>query len=261
MLFLVLFLKGTDMEKKIDIGLFVKVMDDPSYSLMAKHAGYDLIFYDLEHGYIPLEKCANLMLLNHGYGLTSFIRVPQLDKAWVSKALDCGADGIMVPMIETTKQALDLVNYSKYLPLGKRGYSGGANTYYGPSGNHQVNMEKANKRIVTIAQIETKLGVENIEAIANVEGIDALIVGPADLGISLGLSDDLNHPLLIESIIKVANVAQKYNKKFGIIGNLTLHGLVKDHLDYIISSIDINCIKQMFKQQMESIQSFINQGE
>lgn len=94
-------------------------------------------------------------------------------------------------MIETREQAELLAGWSKYPPVGRRSYSGGANTDYGPSGGHAQNMEKMNRHTMTIAQIETVKGVENIDEILRVEGIDAAIVGPCDLGISMGNPDNV----------------------------------------------------------------------
>ena len=150
------------------------------------------------------ETLHNLILMGNAVGIPSFVRVPQLARGDVSRSLDCGAAGVMVPMIESKKQAELLVEWSKYPPIGNRGYAGGANTNYRPSGNHKNNMIELNESVISIAQIETDLGVKNIEEIISVEGIDAAIVGPSDLAISLGIPGDYFNQIEIEAIDKVA---------------------------------------------------------
>lgn len=232
-------------------GVLIKIVDDPAMLILAKDAGMDFVFYDCEHGMIPYERLHDLMLMGNGIGIPSLVRVPQLSRSDVSRALDCGAEGVMVPMIETAEQAKQLVSWSKYPPIGNRSYSGGANTFYKPSGNHLKNMQVLNHKTITIAQIETVKGVENVEAIAQVEGIDALIVGPADLGISMGYPDNVMDPKELAAIQKVADTCRRYDKGFGIIGSLTLIKEFKEDINLLISAIDVNLLRDGLKRYVD----------
>lgn len=224
-------------------GLFTKMIPNPALNLMAKDAGIDFVFYDNEHGFIPVDKLHDLILFGNNIGLPSFVRVCELSRKEISQVLDCGACGIMVPMIETRDQALKLVQWSKYPPIGNRGYSGGANTNYGPSGGHSEYMLKINEKTVTIAQIETKLGVENAEEIITVEGIDGVIVGPVDLSISLGNTGNIMDPSQLKAIEHVIEMCKKHNKTFGIIGTNQILEYFKDDINYFVSAIDTSIIK------------------
>ena len=146
-------------------------------------------------------------------------------------------------MIETQEMAQKLVEWSKYPPIGNRGYSSGANTNYGPSGGHRENMDSINQKTVTIAQIETKLGIDNAEDIISTPGIDAIIVGPVDLSISLDVTGDIMHPKQLEAIDKVVALCAKYHKSFGIIGSNAILEHYKDHINYFVSAIDSNIIR------------------
>lgn len=232
-------------------GTLIKIVDNPAMLILAKDAGMDFVFYDCEHGMIPYERLHDLMLMGNGIGIPSLVRVPQLSRSDVSRALDCGAEGEMVPMIETVDQARLLVSWSKYPPIGNRSYSGGANTFYKPSGNHLKNMQELNHKTITIAQIETLKGVENVEAIAQVEGIDALIVGPADLGISMGYPDNVMDPKELAAIQKVADTCRRYDKGFGIIGSLTLIKEFKEDINLLISAIDVNLLRDGLKRYVD----------
>lgn len=119
------------------IGAIIKVTTNPCINIFAKNAGLDFLLYDCEHGMIPFEKLHDLILMGNAIEIPSIVRVPELCRSEVSKALDCGATGVMVPMVETREEAMRMVDWSKYPPHGKRGYSGGANTGYKPSGGHK----------------------------------------------------------------------------------------------------------------------------
>ncbi|GFP75636.1 HpcH/HpaI aldolase family protein [Clostridium fungisolvens] len=232
-------------------GVFMKIIDNPAINILAKEAKLDFMFYDCEHGMYTYEKLHSLILMGNSVGVPAFVRVPQLSKGDISKSLDCGATGVMVPMIEDRKQAELLVQWSKYPPVGKRGYSGGANTDYKPSGNHKNNMAELNKSVISIAQIETELGVQNIEEILTVEGVDAVIVGPADLAISLGIPGDYFNEIEIQAIDKVACACEKYKKGFGIIGKLELIERYKNQINFLISKIDVDIIREGFAKSVE----------
>jgi len=235
-------LKDIMMQRKIK-GVLVKVVNHPAMVVMAQDCGMDFIFYDGEHGIISEEKLHDLMVLGNAAGFPSIVRVPQLARRDVSRMLDAGASGIMVPMIETKEQAQQLVDWSKYPPLGKRSYSGGANTHYGPSGNHAENMKNINHRTITIVQIETVKGVENVDEILSVEGIDAAIVGPCDLGISMGNPDNVMDPEELRLIQKVADSCKRHNKAFGIIGDMKLLERFKDDITILVAAVDTKILR------------------
>lgn len=241
--------------KKIDqkyYGVFVKLMTNPAMYLMAKNAGLDFVFFDNEHSVFSKSALHDLMLFGNNIGIPSFIRVNELSRREISQALDNGATGVMVPMIETRQQAQVLADMSKYPPMGKRGYSSGANTNYGPSGGHRENMELLNRNVVAIAQIETKTGVDNAEDIISVEGIDAIIVGPVDLSISLGNIGNIMDEQELKAIDKVIGLCEKYNKPFGIIGSNQILKHYHHHLNYFVSAIDMNILRDGFNKAVET---------
>lgn len=235
-------LKDIMMQRKIK-GVLVKVVNHPAMVVMAQDCGMDFIFYDGEHGIISEEKLHDLMVLGNAAGFPSIVRVPQLARRDVSRMLDAGASGIMVPMIETKEQAQQLVDWSKYPPLGKRSYSGGANTHYASGGNHAKNMKNINHRTITIVQIETVKGVENVDEILSVEGIDAAIVGPCDLGISMGNPDNVMDPEELRLIQKVADSCKRHNKAFGIIGDMKLLERFKDDITILVAAVDTKILR------------------
>lgn len=232
-------------------GLLVKNVDNPAIVIMAQNNGMDFVFYDCEHGVLSNEKLHDLMVLANASAFASIVRVPQLGRMDISRILDYGATGVMVPMIETKEQAELLVGWSKYPPIGKRSYSGGANTHYGPSGNHKENMSIQNERTMSIVQIETLKGVENIDEILSVNGIDAAIVGPCDLGISINNPDNMMDSKELRLIKEVAKACKKHKKLFGIIGGMHLLNYFKDDIDILVAAIDTNILRDGIKKAVE----------
>lgn len=247
----------TDIKTAPQKGLLVKIVENPAIVCMAKQCGMDFIFYDCEHGVLSYRTLHDLMVLGNSMKLPSIVRVAQLARANISQILDFGATGVMVPMIETKQQAQQLVNWSKYPPIGKRSYSGGANTHYGPSGHHAENMQNINERTMTIVQIETLAGVEGIEEILSVEGIDAVIIGPCDLGISMDNPDNVMHPKEIELITSVMEACKRHEKAFGIIGGTALLQYFKTHIDLFLSTIDTNLIRSGIEQAVNMYDDMI----
>lgn len=150
----------------------------------ARQAGYDGVIIDLQHGEVGLEQgCAMLRAIPRG-GMEAYVRVGSLETGPITRLLDSGATGIIAPTVETSDQAAALVRSVKYPPLGSRSlgptrpalYSGGSYT------------EAGNASVKAIVQIETVKGMENADAILDVDGVDAVYIGPADLAVSHGLT-------------------------------------------------------------------------
>ncbi|HHV64713.1 MAG TPA: 2,4-dihydroxyhept-2-ene-1,7-dioic acid aldolase [Peptococcaceae bacterium] len=237
-------------------GTMLRVVQNPAVCYIAKNSGLDFVMYDCEHTSYSMETLHNLFITGNALGLESFLRVPDLSKDYISRALDQGAHGVMVPMLETAEMAKDLVKYSKYQPIGGRGFAGGlAHDNYLLSGKHSQIMEDANKTIISIAQIETKLAVDNAEAIAATPGIDALLIGPNDLSLSLGIPGDLFNPIELEAIAHVGAACQKYKKAFGLhAGPKLLEKFIKD-LTLIMMDSDIVVLTNGFKNIKETCQN------
>lgn len=224
-------------------GLLVKVCDSAATVHIASQTGIDFLFYDLEHGMISDQRLLELILLGNALGIPSLVRVPQLARKDVSRTLDEGAAGIMVPMIESPDQARQLVQWAKYPPLGCRSYSGGANTGYGPGGSHALHMEQANRGTLVLAQIETLAGVDNCEAILDVPGISGAVIGPCDLSISRNDPDNMFADQEIAMITRVQAVCRQRGKFFGLIGPYRLMEALPWLADLAVAAIDTSLLR------------------
>jgi 2-keto-3-deoxy-L-rhamnonate aldolase RhmA len=238
-------------EGKTAVGTMVRMVGNPSVAVLAANARLDFIMLDLEHGALSLESLENVFKLGRALGLGCFVRVPELAKGYVSRCLDLGATGVMVPMLESVEQARSLVHWAKYAPLGSRGFGGmGAHTGYQSVGGEATRefMAKANLETLTIAQIETAQAIRDIDSIAAVEGLDALLIGPNDLAISMGCPGDLMGERLDRAISQVAEAAKAHGKIFGMHAPdpLTERWLPRG-LKLVMSGLDVNVILSGFK--------------
>lgn len=244
-----------DINKKY-FGIFDRILTHPAVVLMSKDLGLDFIFYDNEHNSFDKLRLHDLFLFANEAGIKSFIRVAELSRREIGQMLDNGANAVMVPMIESKEQAQKLVEYSKYPPIGKRGYSSGAHTGYGSGGRYRERMDDKNREVLTIAQIETKSGIENAEEIISTEGIDACILGPVDLSISLGFPGDIMNEEELKACEKVIKICKKYNKPVGIIGANKILDYFKDDLNYFISYNDYSILRLGLEEAVEQYEKF-----
>jgi 2-keto-3-deoxy-L-rhamnonate aldolase RhmA len=224
------------------VGTMVRMVRNPGIAWIAKQAGLDFIMLDLEHGPSSLETLADVAASGRGIGVEVFVRVPELAKGHVSRVLDCGCTGVMVPMLESEQQAERLAGWCKYAPEGKRGFGGiGTHTDFASiSGNQAAAfMAAANEQVLAIAQIETATAIEEIERIAAVPGIDALLIGPNDLAVSLGHPGELQNPAVLAAIDKVAEEASRQGKIFGMHGpDALMERYLPKGLRLIMSKLD-----------------------
>src|SRR5215210_6256579 len=157
-------------------------------------AGAEFVIFDMEHTGWSIETIRTLIATSRAADLVPMVRVPATQSHLLSRPLDVGAMGLMVPMVETAEQARVIVSSAKYFPDGTRGaaFTVAHDDYQG--GDVAAKMATANQEQLLIAQIETARGVEQAEAIAATPGIDVLWIGHFDLTTSLGVPAQFTHP-------------------------------------------------------------------
>jgi len=177
--------------------------------------GFDWLFIDGEHG--PLET-GDILAILHAVGnrVACVVRVPGAEEAPIKKILDQGAEGIIVPQVNTVEQAARVVRYARYSPSGSRGV--GLARAHGYGMRFQEYLETANERVAVIVQAEHVRAVENIESIVKVEGIDAILLGPYDLAASLGKMGQIDDPAVTDAIGQVTRTCQAAGIPLGYFG-------------------------------------------
>jgi 2-keto-3-deoxy-L-rhamnonate aldolase RhmA len=179
-------------------------------------AGAEFVIYDMEHTGWSIETVRMLMATTRAADLVPMVRVPATEYHLLARPLDVGAMGLMVPMVETAAQAELIADSAKYPPVGRRGAAFGVAHDDYTGGDIMAKMRSANDEILLIAQIETDRGLENVDAIAAVDGIDVLWIGHFDLTNSLGIPGQFTDPVYLDAVEKVLAACQKHGKSAGI---------------------------------------------
>ena len=187
----------------------------PEVAEMIAKCGFDWLFMDGEHAPLPVLEWQRLMQAVGGR-CASVLRVPSLSERDIKKALDIGADGIIVPMVNNAAQAQQAVEWSKYPPRGKRGVGLARAQGYGL--DFADYMENANDSTALIVQAEHIDAVDNIEAIAAVDGIDAVFIGPYDLSASMGKSGQVDDAEPVAAIERVRAACRQHDIALGYFG-------------------------------------------
>lgn len=199
-------------------------------------AEFDLVWIDLEHGALGLPEVEALAGICQGQGCATYVRLPGVESDRLSAILDLGVDGVVAPMIESAEQASLLASKLAYPPDGVRGFGPRRASRHG-----LVDRYWESARPHCVVQIETAEAVEQAAAIAAVEGVDALVVGCADLGLSLGAPGALDDPRLQEAIRRTAASAEEQGVGFGLAGGgdpTALIGLAPVNLAFLVYSVD-----------------------
>jgi 4-hydroxy-2-oxoheptanedioate aldolase len=180
--------------------------------------GYACGVFDAQHGLWDLTAVINGIVALHGAGSTPGVRVPLADFAFVSRALDFGAEAIIAPMINTVADARQFANAAKYPPLGERSWGPQRAMVLQGKTVAVDYLREANDGTLTLAMIETATALENADAIAGTPGIDALFVGPYDLSTALsgGKAQDITAPEVERAIDRICAAAIKAKKIPGI---------------------------------------------
>ncbi len=200
----------------VSVGTMVFEFNSTGIGRIAGEAGADFVIFDMEHTGWSIETIRMLIATSRASSALPMVRVPATQYHLLSRPLDAGAMGLMVPMVESVEQARLIVHSAKYAPDGGRGaaFTVAHDDYEG--GDVSEKMRGANREGMLIAQIETVAGVECCEAIAAVDGIDCLWVGHFDLTQSMGIVAQFDHPDFIAAITRVAKACEAHGKAAGV---------------------------------------------
>lgn len=187
----------------------------PGIAQILKLAGAEFVLYDMEHAGLGLESVKAQCSYCRGLGIAPMVRVPRGEYHFLARALDVGAQGVMVPMVESAAQARIIAEATHYPPSGRRGAAFGfAHDDYEP-GTPLEKMKAADQRNVIIAQIETERGLDEVEAIAAQPGIDVLWVGHFDLTNFLGIPGRFDHPKYLDAVKRIVAAGRAHKKALG----------------------------------------------
>ncbi len=207
-------------EGKKTLGCWIHTGDPMAAELLGQ-LGFDWVMIDTEHGPLQLETITSVMQVLKDSETLPFVRVAWNDLVLIKRTFDCGAYGVMIPMVCSKEEAEQAVRYVKVPPVGIRGIARTRSLNYGLDVKDYL--AKANDELLTIVQVEHVRAVENLEGILSVEGVDVIFIGPGDLSISMGYPGRMDDPKVQETINYIVETTKKAGIPLG-----TISGSVED---------------------------------
>ncbi len=227
----------------------------PGLGPLLQGVGCEWVVLDMEHSGVGMATIKEQIAHARGLDIAVWVRIPELRYSAVARALDAGAQGIMVPMLETVKQARDLVRFARYRPEGERGCAFGLAHDHYRAGDPMEIMRAANERIVMIGLIETGRGIENCEEIMAVPGFDVGWLGHYDLTNDMGITAQFEHPDFVAASERLARVCAAAGK---------IAGSLDANLDYLEAqrergyrllgyNTDVAAMRAVYQQGLEAL--------
>lgn len=202
-------------QNKKTIGTFTHMQSTTAIECLG-YANIDYVIIDMEHSAIGTEGSERCIAAAQASGLTPLVRINEILRSPILKMLDAGAQGLIVPCIETVEQVKQLVQHAKFAPVGSRGFcptrDGGWGFAPHASGSISDYMLSCNRETLLIPQCETLGCLENIEEITAIDGVDGILIGPFDLSIAMGKPaqfDDMEIKQAIARILRACKAAKK----------------------------------------------------
>lgn len=203
-------------EGKLQIGCSLSQIRSSEVPTVLAKAGFDWTFLDGEHGRAGVETLADLSRASVAAGLCPIVRVADIQYALIARSLDCGAQGILLPRVETRDLLERAVSYVKFPPVGQRGFGMGAAHIEWEKATIPQMIAHFNENTMVVLQIESQLAVDRRDELLSVSGIDAVMIGPADLSVSLGVPGEFEHPRMEAAIELVRDSCVKHGVAPGI---------------------------------------------
>ena len=207
---------------EVALSMTVRLVRTAEIVTIAKTAGFDTFYIDLEHSTLSFETASQICLTAMNAGIAPFVRLPNLTAEVIARILDGRALGVIAPHVETAEQAKQVVRAAKFPPLGERSH-GGVLPHMGFRSFPAAEVgEAVNAATMVVIMIETKEALVAIDEIAAIDGVDLLFIGTNDLCASLGIGGQFDHELVRDAYAKGIAACRKHGKHLGV-GGLNAH--------------------------------------
>ena len=242
------------MTMKLSIGSWI-TLNHPSIAEIMADAGFDWLCVDLEHSVTDYYEAQQLIMAIQSKGIKAFVRVGDNNPRIIKRVLDAGADGIIVPSVNSKEDAIKAVNAVNYPPIGKRGVGLARAQNYGF--NFEDYRDGKAKNITLIVQIEDINAINELEEIINTDGIDGTFIGPYDLSGSIGKPGNWDDEDVKEALVKYEKIAKKYDKLMGFHVVPPDYNLVNDKIDkgynFIAFGFDAMFLGSIIRKEIKNI--------
>ena len=242
--------------ENITIGSWLTLYNTGMAEIFSKNK-FDWLVVDLEHSTITLEQASELIRIIDLCGSRPIVRLTSNDADLAKRVLDSGAHGIIVPMINSKEEAMRAIENTKYMPDGTRGVGLARAQSYGNEFNKYLEWQK--KEILVIAQVEHIRGVNNIEEIISVEGLDGVFIGPYDLSSSLEKPGDFGSKKFVDAVNIIKSALKPTGKILGYHvvepDEEKVRQAIIDGFNFISFSVDIRLLDSNIKKSLQKIRN------
>jgi 2-keto-3-deoxy-L-rhamnonate aldolase RhmA len=243
---------------EIALGVGLRQARTVDIAKIMKTAGYDFLFIDGEHNAMSVDMAGQISTAAQDAGITPIVRVPGFQHFHASRALDAGAQGIVVPHVDTAEIAARMVDQCLYPPKGHRSVTGSLpqiDFAALPLGEATVAINDAT---LVVVMLETPLAIDNAEDIAAVPGVDVLLVGANDLCLEMGLPGQLDHPQVVEAFEKICAACKNHGKHAGLGGVYTaplIERYVGMGFRFVLAGSDLSFMMAAAKERAAAVRA------
>jgi 2-keto-3-deoxy-L-rhamnonate aldolase RhmA len=253
---------GNEAKRKLAAGELVvaatlRQLRTPDAAYMLKACGFDAVIIDCEHGRMSADVVAVLCMSSVALGLTPIVRVASAAGFHIAEALDAGAQGVLVPHVDSAADAVAAVRHAKYPPLGTRSIAA-----VGPPSQYRSLplpefTTRQNLETMVLALVETRGGVASADAIAATDGIDGIMIGPNDLSADLGIVGKIADAQIRQAYATVAAACRAQRKHFvsGGVPGLDTNSLLEMGSRFIIGSTDTGYLMAAAQADVKAIRA------
>jgi 2-keto-3-deoxy-L-rhamnonate aldolase RhmA len=206
------------LEGRIPVSFNVSRMHGPEVAAIAASCGFEWLFIDMEHSSMDTKTAAAICISALGWGVTPVIRAASHAHYHATRLLDAGAQGIIVPHVDTEKEAQAVVDNCRFTPLGRRSLSRPSPQLRYGGGSMAEAIKALNDNTLVIVMLETEEAIANADAIAAVEGIDGMLIGTNDLAADLGIPGQFSHERIDKAYTAAISAAKRHGKYLGMGG-------------------------------------------
>ena len=236
-------------------GTSLRACFDPEIAPVLGAAGLDFFFVDTEHSPATYPEIQALCRSARAVGVVPLVRVTDNQPHLISRALDVGAMGVIVPRVNSPQAARAAVGVAKFPPLGRRGFGLGSviTDYHDRPAAEEI--ESCNRETMVVVQIESKEALDYVEEIASLEGLDVLFIGPYDLSLSLGIIEQFDNPIFWEAVDRVVAACDKAGLTAGVqSGDMAfLRETQRRRVRFLMYSSDARVLLSAYKQSIRAL--------
>ncbi|MBX9965290.1 MAG: aldolase [Burkholderiales bacterium] len=245
---------------RLAVGLGLRQARTVDIAQLARTAGFDWLFIDCEHSSLDVDTAAQISAASLAVGITPVVRVPGYEHYHASRMLDNGAQGVVVPHVDTAEHAHRIAQYCRFPPIGHRSMGGGLQQVgFAPMPVGEMS-QAVNRETLVVVMLESPQAIENCEAIAAVPGVDVLLIGTTDLSFEMGIPGQIEDARIEDAYRRVIAACRRHGKYPGM-GGVYTPGPMQRYIDmgarFIISGSDFSLLLQAGTARAALVRGFL----